>query len=60
MSILVLLLQALASALGALRSAPQALENSNELGAAWRTITPALTALALFVIACSFIWQIFQ
>jgi hypothetical protein len=45
MSILVLLLQALASALGALWSALQALENSNELGTAWRTITPALTAL---------------
>jgi hypothetical protein len=39
MNTLGLLLQALASTLGALWSALQALENSNELGTAWRTIT---------------------
>jgi hypothetical protein len=60
MSVLVLLLQAIASALGALWSALRALEKSNELGTAWGTIIPALTALALVVMTCGFVWQIFQ
>ena len=60
MSPLLLFLQAIASALGALWSALVAYESSQELGTAWKTIIAAMTALALFVMVGCYIWQIFN